>query len=212
MNSATFSEWLDNALAETKSKLDSKASEYATLDNRFKNFDVSADLLRCTPIEAAYAFMTKHITSIYEWYATGYIPTEEQAREKLGDVRNYCYIIEAMYKAKNDEPNYEEEPPAEEEVWQGTWNGYKIYPLNPLPLTENDWIDKIPRPNEVTCGDSVVPAPKGMEIGTNWFTSSIFRAGVLTYPGVTTKPPVTEEVYQNGILEAGILDDLDSQS
>lgn len=183
MNSATFSQWLDNALAETKSKLDSKAAEYATLDNRFQNFDMSANLLRCTPIEAAYAFMTKHITSIYEWYATGYIPTEEQAREKLGDVRNYCYIIEAMYKAERDRSGgHEANPQPEHYVWHTT--GGRT--LNP-----NDWIDKIPRPNEVICGYPLSKPEKEGVFDKPWFTSSIYQAGVASDQ---------ETVYQNGLL------------
>ena len=75
-----------------------KRDEYATEDV-FHNFNVAAEILGVTPIEALGGMMVKHTTSIYDMITSNSGYTREMWREKITDHINYLLILAAMIDA-----------------------------------------------------------------------------------------------------------------
>lgn len=88
-------------IEEMKRKLIVKNREYAPADEPLHNFYKSAEILRCTPKEAALAFATKHITSVIDLCKAGYPSSNEMWLEKLSDLAVYCALIYNMAIEEN---------------------------------------------------------------------------------------------------------------
>lgn len=85
-----------------KNVLQSKAEEYADLENddRMHNFKRAGALMKTTPEKALLGFMTKHLVSMFDMLddieAGKPVPSPEYVNEKLGDIRNYLVLLQAL--------------------------------------------------------------------------------------------------------------------
>ncbi|MEA1957583.1 MAG: hypothetical protein U9N01_04430 [Euryarchaeota archaeon] len=101
-----FDALLKRRLKKTQDTLQSKAMMYASSDNRLHNFDVAARIHNCTPEQALWGMMMKHIVSVLdlvEWSET--MPeriTEQLVDEKIGDTINYLILLEALFLRRGD--------------------------------------------------------------------------------------------------------------
>ena len=100
MKPGVFNQLLKEMLEETERVLSSKALEYASGIDRLHNFKKAAELGDCTPLRAAWLMCNKHIVSISdmvsqkEWGDATY--EMSMWKEKLGDARNYLYLMQAI--------------------------------------------------------------------------------------------------------------------
>jgi len=102
VNADTFNELLERKLADSRTVLASKATEYSHGGDRLSNFKRAAGMLNCEPEAALLAFVTKHITALYDFVATlpdGNI-TLEQWAEKTGDIRNYMILLDGLIEER----------------------------------------------------------------------------------------------------------------
>ena len=60
----TISDVINRRIDQAMEVMVTKEKEYAKESKRYHNFLEAAEYLNCTPIEAAVAFMVKHIVSI----------------------------------------------------------------------------------------------------------------------------------------------------
>jgi len=88
-------------IEEMKRKLIVKNREYAPAHEPLHNFYKSAEILRCTPKEAALAFATKHITSVIDLCKADCPNLNEMWLEKLSDLAVYCALIYNMAIEEN---------------------------------------------------------------------------------------------------------------
>ncbi len=83
-----------------------KAVEYSYDDNRFFNF-ISMKNLRNATKEGhseqgqLWNLMIKQFICVQSWIDSGYIPTNAEAFEKIGDIRKYLYILELIFMEKS---------------------------------------------------------------------------------------------------------------
>lgn len=96
VNETRFRLILDRRFAAISDTLVTKAREYATDADRLHNFHAAAALLRCTPEQACWAFLAKHLVSIGDMVASGHVQPREKWDEKLGDAINYLLLLEAI--------------------------------------------------------------------------------------------------------------------
>lgn len=100
MTDDEFGKILDWRLARVREVLGLKAAEYATDADRLHNFKRSAAVMGRTRFEACVAFMTKHVTSVYDLVdkkARGEHVSDDLVAEKVGDAINYLILLEALF-------------------------------------------------------------------------------------------------------------------
>lgn len=100
MTTTEFNNILERLLNDTRQVLSGKAKEYAGPTDRLHNFKRAAELEHSTPERALRGMLTKHIISVYD-LIDQLEDVHECAplnlwHEKLGDIRNYCYLLEAL--------------------------------------------------------------------------------------------------------------------
>lgn len=95
--------WLDS-----KNTLQSKAEDYADfdIDDRTHNFKRAGQLMNCSPERALLGFMGKHLISMLDMIDNidkdKPCPSPEYVREKLGDIRNYLVLLEALFYERRE--------------------------------------------------------------------------------------------------------------
>ena len=109
MDSKTFDEHLKLLQALEKEVLGSKADEYAHGD-RLSNFYDAAQFNYENPSKSLWGMVTKHIIALRDFiFKLGRFNKTlqpEQFFEKLGDIRNYMYLLSAIEYDRN--PEYKE--------------------------------------------------------------------------------------------------------
>lgn len=106
MNAEVFEKMLEDIMADMKNTLGKKANEYAkgTKADRMHNFKKGAMISGETPEDVLYGFMLKHwisMTDILEDIRNSKpVPSKEYVREKLGDIRNYVVLLEALLEER----------------------------------------------------------------------------------------------------------------
>lgn len=101
MQVSDFDLLLERRIELIRSVLSSKVSEYASDADRLHNFKRSAEVLGCSPAQAALGYMTKHFVSVMDIIkadAAGQKTPVLVLNEKLGDLVNYVILIEALLK------------------------------------------------------------------------------------------------------------------
>jgi hypothetical protein len=97
MTTDRFNTIIDETIAKTKDVLVNKAMEYATED-RLHNFKVAAALEQCTPEQALFGFLAKHLVSLSDMCQNqselGY--PDYKWDEKIGDSINYLLLLRAL--------------------------------------------------------------------------------------------------------------------
>lgn len=95
MKTVDFEMVLDDRLGKIRKVLANKAGEYATDLDRLYNFKRGAGVLQKTPAQVCVAYMTKHLVSVIDLVEKDdYLVS--QIDEKLGDLINYCILLEAV--------------------------------------------------------------------------------------------------------------------
>jgi hypothetical protein len=97
MNSSRFNEILHGRLNNIISILESKATEYASVD-RLYNFKRAARIEETTTSKALWGMATKHLVSVIDMVEDRIPTTEYLVNEKIGDLINYLILLEAVFK------------------------------------------------------------------------------------------------------------------
>lgn len=103
MTSTEFAEIVKQSITRTIKTMDKKRSEYSNEQDVFANFNKSAHYLGTDNVGAAWCFMVKHLTSLQDICLARGDHSPELIREKLGDIHNYLWLIEAMLEEKQNE-------------------------------------------------------------------------------------------------------------
>lgn len=92
--------------------LSDKAKDYSTADERLANFYEAGEFNKQDPVTALWGMVTKHIIALRD-YVLKYEDSEDfdvipakEWYEKLGDIRNYMYLLSAILYDQN--PDYKE--------------------------------------------------------------------------------------------------------
>ena len=96
-----FDKVLEARITETRETLAAKANEYATIDDRFHNFNVASRIMRCSPECALWSFATKHLVSVIDlvdMVDQGRDIDIEIAEEKIQDMICYLILLEGLLK------------------------------------------------------------------------------------------------------------------
>jgi hypothetical protein len=100
MTHKQFSEVLEARIRKMRETLDRKAGEYAAVGDRLRHFKRSAAVMGKTRYEACAAFMTKHLTCVFDLVeaAGGDLRLDPAViDEKVGDAINYLVLLEALF-------------------------------------------------------------------------------------------------------------------
>jgi len=89
---------VEASINRSKRVLVKKGTEYSGPTDRLINFKRSAAIQGINSIEAAVGFMTKHYDSICQMSKNPGHYTDKQWNEKLGDLRNYTMLIDALLR------------------------------------------------------------------------------------------------------------------
>jgi len=98
MTSKEFEKIFRHRIQHLDMTLIQKAKGYAFNNDRLHNFKMSAGITRDTPVQTAWSFMAKHLTSIKDMVDGHYVPTPENLDEKITDAIAYLILIEACLK------------------------------------------------------------------------------------------------------------------
>ena len=98
MKAEEFNEVLSYVVSHINSSLSAKAEEYATDNDRLRNFKIAASLTENTPKQAAWGMLVKHLVSISDMIQNDQTKTytPEMWDEKIGDAINYLILIRAL--------------------------------------------------------------------------------------------------------------------
>lgn len=99
MKAEKFDQILQTRVEKMIQVLGAKADEYATDRDRLHNFKRAGQLLNCSPERALIGMLTKHLVSILDIVdnvESGKKPTVGLWDEKIGDVINYCVLLDGL--------------------------------------------------------------------------------------------------------------------
>ncbi len=99
MNTETYNKLLDEMLDRTREVMGSKSAEYVRGDDKLHNFRRAAEIMRCSETEAWQGMWMKHVVSILDQLddlKDGKSHPLALWQEKLGDARNYLFLLEAI--------------------------------------------------------------------------------------------------------------------
>ncbi len=100
-----FEKIVEERIEKTKHLMLVKAKEYVRNNDRFHNFNRTAEMNRETPTRALHGMLSKHLVSyldILDDIDKGKMPSEEIVNEKFGDIIVYFHLQEALIKTKID--------------------------------------------------------------------------------------------------------------
>jgi hypothetical protein len=99
MNQADFEMEFDKSVMRSKKTLINKAKEYASNNpDRLNQFYRAGEIQCIPPTEALVGMMTKHFTSICDMVKTPENYNLKQWNEKIGDLRNYTFLLDALLR------------------------------------------------------------------------------------------------------------------
>jgi len=97
MTNEEFNYLVEDAIEDIRQTLSKKGEEYAYGD-RLSNFKQAAEFLGCTPEQALWGFVTKHIVALGDFIRE--FPdkpiSKKQWLEKTGDIRCYTILLEGL--------------------------------------------------------------------------------------------------------------------
>jgi len=101
MNTKDFNKLLELRIADMRSSMASKSSEYASSVDKLHNFKRAGRVLSCNPQRALVGMWVKHLVSVLDIVdktESGVLPSEELWNEKIRDSINYLVLLEAIIK------------------------------------------------------------------------------------------------------------------
>ena len=96
-----FEKLFEERVQKCKSVLVKKSKEYAPGEDKMHNFNEAARILNTTPEKIAFMYMMKHFQSFMDIVMNNREVTEDVWDEKLGDLINYLFLIDAMWKKRH---------------------------------------------------------------------------------------------------------------
>jgi len=82
------------------STLDYKSTIYSSQDDRLSNFKDVASMNQTTPQSALWSMVSKHIIAVRNMILSDKVPSEQWIEEYLGDIHNYMFLLEAIWREK----------------------------------------------------------------------------------------------------------------
>jgi len=98
MKDAQFKALLADAIKHLNELSDNKGAEYTETHDRLENFKIGSQMSGLTPKHYAWTLMTKHLVSVRQHNIGQHPLTQDQLREKYGDIRLYTVLLEGMEK------------------------------------------------------------------------------------------------------------------
>lgn len=92
---------VNNRITECLNILDNRAKQYSFKDDRLHNFTEGAKTVGLTPEFYGLCLMNKQLTSLIDIIKQRQAYESELFSEKLNDVHNYLYLIEAIMSVKH---------------------------------------------------------------------------------------------------------------
>ena len=96
MTTERFNEIVDEQLKRIEKVLVKKAGEYNLEVDRLGFFKRAASLAQCTPEQALYGFLLKHIVSISDMISSGADYPKDLWLEKITDIENYLILLTGL--------------------------------------------------------------------------------------------------------------------
>jgi len=82
------------------STLDYKSTIYSPRNDRLSNFKDVASMNQTTPQSALWSMVSKHIIAVRDMILSGKVPSGQWIEEHLGDIHNYMFLLEAIWREK----------------------------------------------------------------------------------------------------------------
>ncbi len=98
MDDVVFMIEVENSHNRSKRILLRKRAEYAGDKNRLEQFYRAGSVQNINPCEALLGMATKHYTSIADMSKEPYDHSIKKWNEKLTDLRNYTYLLDALIR------------------------------------------------------------------------------------------------------------------
>ena len=103
MTTATFNNEIKKQLAYCEELLVKKGEEYSAGNtDRLHSFKRAASLQKCTPKQALFGMLTKHLISVSDMCQSGWY-SDSLWQEKITDSINYLLILRALTKESDNE-------------------------------------------------------------------------------------------------------------
>lgn len=98
MNNQEFMEEVEKSYQRSIKVLQEKEKEYSGKEDRLEQFHLSALEQGINPCQALIGMSSKHSTSIATMVKRPYSFTLKQWDEKLTDLRNYTFLLDALLR------------------------------------------------------------------------------------------------------------------
>ena len=98
-----FERFFEERVQKCREVLIEKAKEYANDEDRMKNFNTAGRMLNLKPYQVAFLYMMKHFESIYEIVIEDKYVSPKVWDEKIGNLINYLFLIDAMKRKEMEE-------------------------------------------------------------------------------------------------------------
>ena len=101
MTNQEFMLTVDDCVVKCKKILNRKRKEYSFDNDRFSNFKSAAGLQSCSPKQALYGMLAKHLVAINDLIdedAGGEIVSKKDWEAKIYDAINYLWLLQGMLK------------------------------------------------------------------------------------------------------------------
>jgi len=95
--------FIEERVNKCKEVISKKGLEYGTNYNVLKNFFYTGMFLGENPEKVAFMYMLKHFESLKSIIYDGKITTDEVYEEKITDLLNYLFIIDALIKERRNQ-------------------------------------------------------------------------------------------------------------
>lgn len=98
MTNEEFLRCMKESVIRSERTLAKKEQEYSGGKDRLDQFKRAGAVQDITPTEALVGMMTKHFTSVADMAKDPEEYTIQQWNEKLGDLRNYTFLLDALVR------------------------------------------------------------------------------------------------------------------
>jgi hypothetical protein len=98
MNKDEFDLVVEENISQMRASLQAKGAEYCKGQDRLQNFKDTALMNGCTPEQALWGFVSKHIIALKDFIQSPGMQNIPYSfwSEKLGDIRNYMVLLDAL--------------------------------------------------------------------------------------------------------------------
>lgn len=106
MTEEEFEKFFEERVQKCREVLIRKSQEYSSNTDKMRNFNVAGRMLDMPPYKVAFHYMMKHFESLYDIIMEDKKVSPEMWDEKLGDLLNYLFLIDAMWRKANARPEH----------------------------------------------------------------------------------------------------------